>query len=54
MTRKCIRIELDAFVDTDLDGVEDIVNGLEISVESIDENVDVDCHVAINFYEVSL
>lgn len=54
MARKCIKIELDVFVDTDLEGVKDIIDGLEISVESIDENVDVDSHEVSNFYEVLL
>ena len=54
MAMKCIKIELDVFVDTDIDGVEDIVNGLEISVESNDENVDVDRHEISNYYEVLL
>jgi hypothetical protein len=49
--KKTLNITLAVEVDTDLEGVDDVVNNIEINVISISENVGVEHHEIEDFFE---
>lgn len=52
MAKKNIMLEISVIVDTDIEGVEDIVNNLEISIEPNSENVEMCGDYSLdNFYD---
>lgn len=50
--KKTLNITLAVEVDTDLEGVDDVINNIEVSVESISENVGVEHYEIEDFFEV--
>lgn len=52
MAKKNIMLEISIMVDTDIESVDDIVDNLEISIESNSENVEVCGDYSLdNFYD---
>ncbi len=50
--KKTLNITLAVEVDTELDSVDNVVNNIEISVESTSENVEVEHYEIEDFFEV--
>lgn len=50
--KKTLNITLAVEVDTELDSVDNVVNNINISVESISENVGVEHYEIEDFFEV--
>ena len=50
MSKVVLRIDLRVVVDTDIEGVDNIMDNLDINVESLSENVDVEDNKVELFY----
>ena len=51
MAKMNIMLEISVVVDTDIEGVEDVVNNLDIEIKPNSENVEVDNYSIDNFYD---
>ena len=50
--KKTLNITLAVEVDTELDSVDNVINNIEVSVQSISENVGVEHYEIEDFFEV--